>query len=438
MKMKKITITIIAVFMILLFLGRVNASEPVIITLDPGHGGKDSGAVNKSKSIREADVSLKIAKYIKSYLENYENITIYLTHDGDIASNKDLAIIDRCGFARQMKSDMFISLHINDSTSASSNGAEVYVTRNKSKYKDSTYYDESKKYGDMVLNNLKDLGLYNRGVRVRESESTGPLFLYSDGTHTDYYGVIRYCMRGTDTKAVNLSKGEGIPSILIEHCFINNVDDSKHLETDAKIKKLAEADAKAIVNYFQLKNNTLQTESNTYNSIKISWRADSKGTEYTLYYSTSKNGTYKKLTTTTDLSYIHKGVKTGTKYYYKIEKNTGLDDIGNLQTEQHGIITDGASKLNKPVSYVKKANNKAVKTYWKNTSGASGYKVYMKTTAKGSYELIKTKKDNIAPRSYTKTKLKPGTTYYFKIKAYRTVDGEKVYSTFSNVNKIKL
>ena len=61
----------------------------------------------------------------------------------------------------------------------------------------------------------------------------------------------------------------------------------------------------------------------------------------------------------------------------------------------------------------------------------------MKTGKKGKYKLIKTVKKNKIV-SYSKKNLKKGKTYYIKVRAYKVIDGKKVYGTYSKVKKIKM
>ena len=85
------------------------------------------------------------------------------------------------------------------------------------------------------------MGLYNRGVKVRQSENGST---YPDGSVQDYYAVIHQ------------SKRNGFPGIIVEHAFLTNASDyQKYLSSDEKLKTLGEADAKGIIEYI---NNNVQ------------------------------------------------------------------------------------------------------------------------------------------------------------------------------------
>ena len=230
------------------------------IVLDPGHGASDPGAMNGE--LVESDITHKIGNYLKSFLEKYQDVKVIMTNTG----KDEVLLFDRAMVARKNKANILVSLHINSSVKKS-DGAEVYVTANKSLDK---YNKETTELANKILTNIEKLGINNRGVKtwLIPKDNTD---VYSDGTRADYLGIIRYAMRGTmidwgvtsvmkDGKKVevdastsaNVEKGEGIPAILIEHCFIQG-NDVKFIDSDSDLKKLAEADGKAIVEHYKLK-----------------------------------------------------------------------------------------------------------------------------------------------------------------------------------------
>lgn len=250
MQKKVIAILLTIIMALLIFMPIVQAvpDKTIVLVIDPGHGGKMTGTVNNDLGIIERDVTLKIARYLRDYLNQYENIKVIMTHDG-LPSDVEMELPARGMVARNNNADMMISLHINDSTIQGETGAEVYVTNNKLLPK---YNEESTKFGKIVLNKLSALGIRNRGVKTRLCNDKGPKWEYSDGSVADYYAVIRYPMKGDgEDRGADLAKGEGIPGVLIEHCFMKG-SDSKFLDSELDIQKLAKADCDAIVEYYGL------------------------------------------------------------------------------------------------------------------------------------------------------------------------------------------
>ncbi|MBN1403033.1 MAG: N-acetylmuramoyl-L-alanine amidase [Opitutales bacterium] len=92
------------------------------IVLDPGHGGKDNGAENKSLKLKEKHLALSLAQSLKGILEQ-RGYTVYLTRSNDTFIELD----DRPKNAGAWNADLFISLHFNASATTSVRGAETYI-----------------------------------------------------------------------------------------------------------------------------------------------------------------------------------------------------------------------------------------------------------------------------------------------------------------------
>ncbi len=91
------------------------------IVLDPGHGGKDPGAVGR-KGLREKDVNLAVSLKLKKLIEQELSIRVLLTRSDD----RFVSLQDRTKFANDNRADLFISIHANASKSRESKGIETY------------------------------------------------------------------------------------------------------------------------------------------------------------------------------------------------------------------------------------------------------------------------------------------------------------------------
>ena len=69
--------------------------KPLVLVLDPGHGGSQSGAARDYEKVEEKDLNLKIAVYLNQELESYENTEVYLTRTGD----EEIELPERIQFA---------------------------------------------------------------------------------------------------------------------------------------------------------------------------------------------------------------------------------------------------------------------------------------------------------------------------------------------------
>ena len=90
------------------------------------------------------------------------------------------------------------------------------------------------------------------------------------------------------------------------------------------------------------------------------------------------------------------------------------------------------------VSSLKLETGKAkVTVKWSKVKGASGYKIYRSTKKSSGFKCGKTVKSGSTVK-YVNKNLKKGRNYYYKVRAYRTVDGKKVYGAYSSVKKVRV
>ena len=129
MKSKKIRIIVvflsIITTLVLLTSNKSLASSDIVVALDPGHGGTESGAVGGN--LVEKELTWKLASRVKEILDSTPGITGVLTKSKDETLNREI----RARRAKDNDADLLVSFHIN-SNDASSNlsGAEVYITHN--------------------------------------------------------------------------------------------------------------------------------------------------------------------------------------------------------------------------------------------------------------------------------------------------------------------
>ena len=161
---------------------------------------------------------------------------------------------------------------------------------------------------------------------------------------------------------------------------------------------------------------------------RVSWKAVKGAEEYAVYRSTSKNGAYKKMFTTTGTTYTNTSAKAGTLYYYKVKALTGDKSVDD---STFSAVVKRTCDLKAPAVTAKSKAKKQVKLTWKKVSGAKKYTVYRATSKNGKYTKIATTKK----LSYTNKKLKSGKTYYYKVKAI--AKNSAANSAFSTVDKCK-
>ncbi len=168
------------------------------------------------------------------------------------------------------------------------------------------------------------------------------------------------------------------------------------------------------------------------NAVKISWNKVSGATGYRVYQYNTSTKKWVGIANTTSTAYTFKNLKAGTTYKFTVRayKNQGGKTYLSPKYTTFTTSTTPAT-----VSFKLTAGSKKATVKWNKVTGATGYKIYYKTSKNGKWIGLKTA--NNKTTSYTKTGLTKGKTYYFTVKAYRTVGG-KTYNGSYNTKSVKV
>ena len=127
--------------------------KKILVALDAGHGGSNSGATGVTSNINEKEYTLKIAQQVETYLRR-KKVNVFMTREED----KDLSMIDRTLMLRQRDPDILISIHLNSSGNENVNGVSTY-------YRYIGFRTLSQKILDRMLqsglNNYGNIGAFN-------------------------------------------------------------------------------------------------------------------------------------------------------------------------------------------------------------------------------------------------------------------------------------
>lgn len=385
----------------------------LIVAIDAGHGGTDSGATYDG--MEEKTVNLKIAKYIRDYMEDYAGVQVYLTRSSD----KALGLSERVEQSAAAGADVFISIHNNASSNLQTSGSMVF-------YPNSSYRQDLSEEGaglsQCILNRLTELGLPDLGIRTRNSESGNK---YDDGSLADYYGVIRN------------AKLTGITGIIVEHAFVSSAADRKnYLGSDAKLKKLALADAKGIADYYGLKYIGLTKPAVTltaskYKTLLIEWNEQEHATGYILYRSETKTGGYKriaKIEGSDVTSYADSDIKLNKDYYYKLKAYRTSDGVTQYSSVSKVLTGDaiGGTQL----TSVRQSGAK-MKLTWDECREADGYAIYRSENG-GKYQRIVTI-DDAQMTSYTDKEAAAGAECRYRVRTLHTLYGNEGFGKWSPI-----
>ena len=166
----------------------------------------------------------------------------------------------------------------------------------------------------------------------------------------------------------------------------------------------------------------VQATDGTYtNKVRITWNSVSGATRYYVYRSTSSSGTYSSLGYVTGLYKDDTSVTPGTTYYYKVKA------YNNGRYSAYSAYNSGWRGLIPPtVSATDGTYTNKVRITWNSVSGATRYYVYRSTSSSGTYSSL----GYVTGLYKDDTSVTPGTTYYYKVKAYN--NGR--YSAYSAYN----
>lgn len=177
----------------------------------------------------------------------------------------------------------------------------------------------------------------------------------------------------------------------------------------------------------------VEVAARTDTAIKLSWKPVIGATGYRVYVYNTKTKRYTKINDINTTSYTIQGLKPGTSHKFAVKAFCNAE--GKVSWSSRYRTVTVSTKPGTPTLKVTAGTKKAVLS-WNKQTGASGYVIYMSTSANGKYTKIATVKNTTG--SLTKAGLTTGKTYYFKVAAYKTVEGKNVYGSFSAVRSAKV
>ena len=153
-----------------------------------------------------------------------------------------------------------------------------------------------------------------------------------------------------------------------------------------------------------------KTSSAIGTGITIKWDAVPGAAQYRIYRKTSASGSWSLITKTTNTSYTDKNVTTGKNYIYTLKAENGNNISGYDSTGWTVKYTIGTPSVSSVTT-----STKAITIKWGAVKGTTGYIVYRKPAGASSWTRLTT----TTATSYTDSKVKAGTVYYYTVKAYK-------------------
>ena len=179
----------------------------------------------------------------------------------------------------------------------------------------------------------------------------------------------------------------------------------------------------------------LSTLSGGYDDVSLSWTKSEGANGYYVYSRRpSKSSKWSLVATTSKTSYLKKNLYDGYKYQFKVVPY--IVDDGDKYKSNNYRISNSITTLKKvSLTSVKKYNNSKARVYWKNIEGESGYQI-SKSTSKTKTYIVSTYKTTSGKSKVVTAKRYKG--YYYKVRAYKEVNGKKVYAPWSTARYYKV
>ncbi|MBJ2179575.1 N-acetylmuramoyl-L-alanine amidase [Pseudomonas veronii] len=232
---------------------RAHPKRDIIVVVDPGHGGKDPGAIG-SKGQREKDVVLSIAQLLAKRLKREKGFDVKLVRNDDFF----VPLRKRVEIAHKHNADMFISVHADAAPRISASGASVYALSEGGATSATARFMAQRENGADLLGatsllNLKDKDPMLAGVILDMSMNATIASSLQLGSSIlgSLEGITSLHQKRVEQAGFAVLKSPDVPSILVETGFISNARDSARLVTVRHQQAVAEGLFLGLQRYFQ-------------------------------------------------------------------------------------------------------------------------------------------------------------------------------------------
>jgi len=225
---------------------KAKINKKYIIVIDPGHGGKDPGAIGANGTF-EKDINLLFAKIIRSVLSS-SNIKVKLTRTDD----RYLYLRERINYAEKLKADLFISIHADASKNRKASGFSIFSLSDKASDKEANDLAQRENKSDFI-----------GGLKIQHSDpliKDNLIKIFQRQTMNESSKIANIIIRNVKKISIKnrghrnagfvVLKSLTIPSVLVELGFITNKKEEKLLNNKRYLAKISKIISLSILNYF--------------------------------------------------------------------------------------------------------------------------------------------------------------------------------------------
>ena len=216
------------------------------VVIDPGHGGDEVGTQG-ARGTQEKEVTLSVARRLRTLIETRLGLKVFLTRDDD----RTLSLDERSAFANNHRADVFLSIHANSAVRPSLRGAEVYyLTVERADA-------EARKKAEESTATLPALGGGNRAIDLILWETAQARYLEQSAALAGYIEQalsrrIEMSPRAVQQAPFRVLVGANMPAALVEIGYLSNGDQETQLTTPAYQDQVAHALLDALIRFREL------------------------------------------------------------------------------------------------------------------------------------------------------------------------------------------
>lgn len=225
------------------------AGRDIVVAIDPGHGGRDPGAVGRSKT-REKDVALNIARLVAERVNAEPGMKAVLIRSGDYYVDHR----ERMEIARRSKADLFVSIHADAVDDRRANGASVYVLSLKGASDEAGKRLAERENASNLIGGVsladKDAVLASVLLDLSQNAALSASLDVGSEVIGQLARIGKVHRRKVQQAGFLVLKSPDVPSILVETAYISNPDEEKKLRSRSHQSKLANAILLGVREYF--------------------------------------------------------------------------------------------------------------------------------------------------------------------------------------------
>ena len=224
-------------------------SNSIVIAIDPGHGGNDSGA-RGPHGTEEKKITFAIAKKLEALINEQTGMRAVMVRKGDYY----VGLRDRMQIARKAKADLFVSIHADAFKDTDVKGASVYTLSTSGASSEAArWLADSENASDLVGVSLSDKEDVLASVLLDLSQTATQEASVNVANHVlkSFDNIAELHKDSVQKAGFIVLKSPDIPSILVETAFISNPSEEQKLLSAQYQSKIAHAVFKGVRSYFR-------------------------------------------------------------------------------------------------------------------------------------------------------------------------------------------